>query len=215
MDSLQESPLSTADGRYAVELAREALDTYVTQDRRAQLGRQDDVFYARIGAFVQLRAAPRNQLRGNAGLYRGNDQLLDALVDATVKAAGDGKCGSSVRPSELKNIRLSLALVERVLVTDTPVDELEVGHHIPIVGETGWMFPTIPLEQGWGSEQVLTRTCRKAKYSPTAWQEGHTTLLQVRLFEEVTPYGSIVEVDPESFNSRDSGPTGAFSSYSG
>lgn len=216
MDSLQERQLTRQEGAHAVALAREALDTYVKRDMRAQLGRQEDVFYARIGAFVQLRSKNHGRMRGTAGSYRGNDQLLDVLVEATVHAAGVNESGSSeVTTQELTNLCLSMALVERVIVTENPLDVLEPGRHMPVVGEDGWMFPTTPLEQGWDAEETLRRAYRKAGRDETAWKDGYTTILRVRTFEEEEPRGYIREIDPETYETNKRDSPKSFTSFDG
>ncbi|MFB6354245.1 MAG: AMMECR1 domain-containing protein, partial [Halobacteriales archaeon] len=68
--------LTFEDGARAVELARQAVRSYVLQGQREHPGRMREAFYARTGAIVRLESANgRGGLRGCAGEYEGRDQL--------------------------------------------------------------------------------------------------------------------------------------------
>jgi hypothetical protein len=149
-----------------------------------------DAFYARTGAFVRLTSTRgRRQLRGSAGAYRSNDQLGHAIVEAAIQAASGSSCGSEVKPPELSNLNVSVFVVSDVRRTTDPANELELGRHGIAVEDgphNGWLYPTIPVENGWSVEEYLTRVCRKAKLSPFAWQDDSTavTLVEGQVFRE-------------------------------
>ncbi len=200
MSEAQTVRLSYEDGARAVELARESVESYVLHGQREQPGSMRDAFYARTGAFVRLQSTRgRGRLRGCAGSYRGKDQLGHAIVDATIKAASGDSCGSEIEPAELSNLKISVCVVCNHLLTNDPVADLELGTHgvaIDQGGNHGWLYPTIPVEQGWSKEEYLTRVCRKAKLSPFAWQDEDTmvTLFEGQVFRERPDGGSVEQV---------------------
>lgn len=191
--------LSYEDGARAVELAREAVNSYVRHGQREQPGSMREAFYERTGAFVRLESTRgRGSLRGCAGGYRSGDQLGHVIVDAAIEAASGDSCGSEVSPSELSNLTVSVCIVRNVVLTDDPLADLEVGTHGVAVdgGDGGWLYPTVPVENGWTAREYLERTCRKAKLAPDAWQDDSVgvTLFEGQVFREREADGSIEQV---------------------
>jgi hypothetical protein len=182
--------LSYEDGARAVELARDAIEAYVLQGQREHPGSMRDAFYARTGAFVRVTSSRgRGRLRGCAGSYRGNDQLGHAIVEAAIQAASGDSCGSEVEPAELSSLNVSVFVVSDHLLTNDPLADLEVGTHgvaIDAGADHAWLYPTIPVQNDWSTEEFLTRACRKAGTSPVAWREEDTlvTLLEGQVFRE-------------------------------
>jgi uncharacterized protein (TIGR00296 family) len=191
--------LTPADGQRAVEVARAAVESFVEADRREQLGSMRDAFYMRTGAFVRLENTQgRGRLRGCAGTYDDSDQLGEAIVDAAIRAASDDSCGSAVGAAELDTIRVSVCVVDSVVLTDDPVADIEIGRHGVSVSRgdaRGWLYPTVPVENNWSPADLLDRACRKADLPPTAWEDDDTmvTLFDGRVFCERKPEGTIEE----------------------
>ncbi|MFB6123313.1 MAG: TIGR00296 family protein [Haloferacaceae archaeon] len=200
MSEAQSVRLSYEDGARAVELARESVESYVLQGQREQPGSMRDAFYARTGAFVRITSTRgRGRLRGCAGAYRGKDQLGHAIVDAAIKAASGDSCGSEIEPPELPNLNISICVVCNHILTNDPLADLELGTHgvaIDAGNQHAWMYPTIPIENGWSEEQFLTHACRKAGLSPLAWQDDDTmiTLFEGQVFRERSDGGSVEEL---------------------
>ena len=199
MSEAQAVQVTYEDGARAVELAREAVESYVLHGQREQPGSMRDAFYARTGAFVRLQSTRgRGRMRGCAGSYQGSDQLGHAIVDAAIKAASSDTGGSEVERKELDSLTVSACVVSSVTLTADPVADLELGRHgvaIDNGGNHGWLYPTIPVENGWSKEQFLSRVCRKAKLPPTAWQEDTmVTLIDGQVFRERADGGSVEQV---------------------
>jgi uncharacterized protein (TIGR00296 family) len=191
--------LTTTDGTRAVELARNAVETFVENGAREQLGSMRDAFYTRTGALVRLESTHgRGRLRGCAGSYDWNDHLGEALVDAAIGAAGDSSCGSAVDAAELPNIRVSVCVVGNVVLTDDPLADLELGTHGVAIegrGEGGWLYPTVPVENDWSPEEYLERASRITGLTPGAWDDDDTmvTLFEGRVFCEREANGPVQE----------------------
>ena len=192
--------LSYEDGARAVELAREAVESYVRNGQREHPGSMRDAFYARTGAFVRLESTRgRGSLRGCSGGYQGNDQLGHVIVDSSIQAASDDSCGSEVTPAELSNLTVSVCAVCNVVLTDDPVADMELGTHgvaVDAGGDSGWLYPTVPVENDWSEAEYLARVCRKAGLRPNAWQDEDVvvTLFEGQIFRERDPEGSIEEL---------------------
>ena len=200
MSEAQTVQLSYDDGARAVELAREAVESYVLHGQREHPGSMRDAFYARTGAFVRVQSTRgRGRLRGCAGAYQGSDQLGHAIVDAAIQAASENSCGSEIEQPELSNLTISVCVVCDYVQTDNPLDDVELGTHGVVVdngNDHGWLYPTIPVENGWNEQQFLTHACRKAGISPLAWQDDDTTvtLFDGQVFRERADGGSVEEL---------------------
>jgi uncharacterized protein (TIGR00296 family) len=197
MSEAQAVELSYDDGARAVELAREAIESYVLHGQREQPGSMRDAFYARTGAFVRIQSTRgRGQLRGCAGAYRGDDQLGHAIVDAAIKASSSDSAGSEIESKELDELSISVCVVSNTLLTNDPMEDLELGTH-GVALDTGndhaWLYPTLPVEEDWSKGKYLSLVCRKANVSPTAWQDDETmiTLFEGQVFRERPDGGSV------------------------
>ena len=159
-----------------------------------------EAFYARTGAFVRVQSTRgRGQLRGCAGAFREGDQLGHAIVDAAIQAASDDSCQSEIKPPELPDLVISVFAVNNHILTNDPLADLELGRHgvaVDADNNHGWLYPTIPVENGWSEERYLSSVCRKAGLSPFAWQEDDTmiTLVEGQVFRERPDGGSVEEL---------------------
>lgn len=190
--------LAFEDGARAVELAREAVESYVLHGQREQPGSMRDSFYQRTGAFVRLEAGT-GRLRGCAGSHESSRQLGHSIVEAAIEAASGDSCGSEVEPPELQDLTVSVCTVGDVILTDNPIEDLEIGVHGLAVtngSNDGWMYPTVPLDNAWSPGEYLDRTCRKANLPPGAWTEDDVgvTIFESQIFRERTPGGDIEEL---------------------
>lgn len=200
MSQVQSVDLSYEDGARAVELAREAVESYVRNGQREQPGSMRDAFYARTGAFIRLESTRgRGSLRGCSGGYQGDEQLGHVIVDSAIRAASDDSCGSEVTPVELSNLTVSVCAVRNVVLTDDPVADMELGTHgvaVDAGGDSGWLYPTVPVENDWSESEYLARVCRKAGLRPDAWRDDDVmvSLFEGQIFRERDPEGSIEEL---------------------
>ncbi|SEW13460.1 TIGR00296 family protein [Halobacterium jilantaiense] len=193
----QSVDLSFEDGARTVELARESVEAFVQNGQREQPGSMRDAFYNRTSAFVRLESTRgRGRLRGCAGAHEsvrelgnGNRQLGHAIVEAAIEAASEASCGSEVEPAELENIQVSVCTVSNLVLTDDPVEDIELGTHGVAIdgdGQHGWMYPTLPVENDWSVFEYLDRTCRKAGLPDGAWEDDDVmvTLFEGQVFRE-------------------------------
>ncbi|PSQ26104.1 AMMECR1 domain-containing protein [Halobacteriales archaeon QS_9_68_17] len=200
MSQVQSIDLSYEDGARAVKLAREAVESYVRNGQRKQPGSMRDAFYARTGAFIRLESTRgRGSLRGCSGGYQGDEQLGHVIVDSAIRAASDDSCSSEVTPAELSNLTVSVFAVRNVVLTDDPVGDMELGTHgvaVDAGGDSGWLYPTVPVENDWSESEYLARVCRKAGLRPDAWRDDDVmvSLFEGQTFRERDPEGSIEEL---------------------
>lgn len=186
MYGLQQYSFTDEDGERAVQFAREALETYIKEDQRMDVGSVEDRLNKRTGVLLQLESeVGRARTRGSAAVYD-DSRLADSLIDATVHAASNRSVGSAISQSEMNSVRFRIALIERVTVTDTPEEEITIGTDCPIIlsSDSGWLYPLFAKEQNWNAKQYLDRTCRKASKVPTEWEDHDIVVAKTAPFIE-------------------------------
>lgn len=195
--------LTRDDAHRAVELARDAVREFVANGRREDPGSMRDAFYRRWGAFVRLETdTPRGQLRGCACSYdtpteleNATEHLGTAIVDAAIGAASEDS-RSAVTAPELDNVTVTVFVAQTVEAVDDPAEDVTVGRHgvgVEGRGTAGWMFPTVPVEHGWGVHEYLDRTCRKAGLPADAWLDDDVRVVRIggEVLAETAPGGSV------------------------
>lgn len=189
--------LTFEDGARAVELARTAVRSYVRNGQREHPGSMREAFYHRTGAIVRLESTfGRGGLRGCAGDYDGSDQLGHAIVDSAIAAASADSCGTEIGPAELPNLTVSVCVVKDLLSTVDPETDLELGRHGLVLThreDYTWLYPTVPVDNGWSTAEYLERTARKAGLGNGGWTDDdvRVELFEGAVFREREPEGSV------------------------
>ncbi|MDY6779231.1 MAG: AMMECR1 domain-containing protein, partial [Halobacteria archaeon] len=132
----------------AVCLAREAMESYVTEGRRENPGCMEEVFYERIGVLLKLKSTRgRGSVRGSAASYKRDKQLSDAIVDAAVEASSN-KSRSEIKTCEIDTVSVTICFLETIdRIEGDYVDRIEPGEDGLIIekkqgSKSGWMLPT-------------------------------------------------------------------------
>jgi len=200
-------PLSLDEGRAAVKLARETLESHVRGTPPVRRPRAPGVFSEKRGVFVTLNTieGETKQLRGCIGYPEPIKPLWEAVQDVTTYASEDPRFPFPVKREELDRILVEvsiLTLPEEVHVPqrhDLPpkirlgVDGLIVSNSF----NSGLFLPQVATEQGWDQETFLSEACGKAGLPYDSWLKGDTKVqtFQAEVFEEVSPRGEVVRVD--------------------
>lgn len=195
--------LDTEDARAAIDLARTAIESYVTSGKRERPGCMDEVFYERTGVFVKLECTRgRGRVRGSAGSFRREKQLSEAIVDAAIEAASENTGRSEVEACEMDSLAVTLCLVGGIQdAGDAPEENVEIGRDGVLVESpdgAGWMLPTMPVDRGWNVTEYLDRTCCKAGCSRGDWRTDAVDVYRFegQIFQEQEPGGRIAEIEP-------------------
>lgn len=198
-----ERTYSKEDGQHLVTFAREALETYAKEGQQMDVGSVSDLLNSRGGVFVKIRSTVgRKRARGRSGVYNGQ-KLARSLITAVTDAASSRSVGDRVSRNELRTVRLKIAPIERIAITNTPAEDITIGQTCPVITQAtdGWMYPMFPREQEWSPEVYLQRVCRKCDLSPDAWENAPTAIAKTRPFIERKPGVGVPEDETTSQNS--------------
>jgi uncharacterized protein len=203
-------PLTAAEGRLAVLLARETVEAHVMKREAANPEQLPPVFSEKRGVFVTLSAAREGSksLRGCIGYPEPIKPLAEAIRDVAVHATEDSRFPFPVRPEELDHIavEVSVLTLPRELTAarrETLPSKLKLGVDGLIVSNSftsGLFLPQVATEQGWDQETFISEACGKAGLPFDAWLEGSTRVevFQAEVFGEEEPRGKVVRMDPEA-----------------
>ena len=195
---------SIEDGRFLVNLARNAITEYLS--KRRAIDPPPDApkhLLENSGVFVTLNSVrPRRELRGCIGYPLPTEPLVKATISAAIEAATGDPRFEPVELSEFKNdvaVEVSVLTVPEELVAKEPAErpkEIEIGRHGLIVGRgpyRGLLLPQVAPEWQWNAEEFLCQCCLKAGLPPDAWLDRETKVEKFHavVFEEDQPNGEV------------------------
>lgn len=193
--------LEPRQGSWAVEYARNVVESTVADELDVtEPGAVDDVFEVERGAFVTLEK--HDELRGCIGRPYPEQPALRAIREAASDAATQDPRFHPVSPSELEVITVEVSLLtppEPVAGEPTEIpDNVQVGHDGLIVRRgkrRGLLLPQVPVDQGWGTEEFLDQTSRKAGLPTGSWRDPDVTIerFTAEIFAETEPGGQITQ----------------------
>ena len=202
-------PLSREEGHLAVELAREAIECYVTGKRVPPRELESGLFHQPRGVFVTLNSFTQgaNNLRGCIGFPYPVKRLSDAIQEAAVAAASEDPRFPPVREEELDSV-----LVEVSILTppqDFHVPRREIPSHIRIGQDgllisrsyaSGLLLPQVATEFGMDQLEFLSQACTKAGLPLDAWLDPSTRVqvFQAEIFAERDPRGKVAKLSHEA-----------------
>ncbi|HEX9365992.1 MAG TPA: AmmeMemoRadiSam system protein A [Vicinamibacterales bacterium] len=164
-----------AEQRALVEIARAAVTEAIT-GRRVDGPSPGDFDRVRgaSGAFVTLKRDGR--LRGCIGTLECQRPLAEEIARAAVSAAREDPRFDPLRAAELDDLDVEVSVLGPLEAID-PRDPaaIEIGRHGLVVEEgrrRGLLLPQVATEWGWGREEFLAHTCKKAGLPADAWQRG-------------------------------------------
>ncbi len=198
-------PLSLKQGRAAVQLAREAVETHLTGGQQSAKDWPLDPFSELRGVFVTLNMAGNAQgrLRGCIGFPYPVKRLGDAIQEAAVAAATEDPRFPPVTPDELGSIVVEVSVLTPPKDIGGPRRDLpskvRIGEDGLIVSRaylSGLLLPQVATEFGMDQTEFLSQSCLKAGLPPDAWldEETRVQVFQAEVFTETSPKGEVVRV---------------------
>lgn len=193
--------LSLDEGKKAVVLARNVVETYVRDNNFPQinLGR---TFSEKQGAFVTIHTFPDHNLRGCIGIPLPVMPLKEAIMEGAKSATRDPRF-MPLEESEFDGIIIEVTILTKpeLIKVDKPeeyLSKIEIGRDGLIVEQgffKGLLLPQVPIEQGWEVQEFISHTCMKAGLMPDAWVNKNTKIFKFsgQIFTEIEPRGIIEE----------------------
>ena len=174
--------LQKADKDALLKIARESIASQL-QDRMPRYPEEiAEHLKEKCGVFVTLHVGEK--LRGCIGTMHGTEPLIDAVKDMARSSAFHDPRFPRLTNDELQAITIEISVLtplERV----RSVDDIKIGKHGIYMSKgpySGVLLPQVATEQGWGREEFLSFTCRKAGLPADAW---HSDDVEIYSFSAV------------------------------
>ncbi len=194
--------LTLEEGRYLVKLARESIEYYFKHKKlMPKPANYPKVFDEKRGVFVTLNNYPSKTLRGCIGYPIGYEALIDGVISSAVSAAFGDPRFQPLSTFELDKVIVEVTVLSPMIRLDPSksyVEQIKVGRdglYVVCGAYSGLLLPQVPVEWGWDEEAFLANVCHKAGLPYTCYQEGNCTFYRFtgQIFEELEPYGEVVE----------------------
>ncbi len=166
--------LTENEGRELLKMAREAIETYVREKKRAKFDVSAPALKEDAGAFVTIHK--NGALRGCIGTFASPNPLFKTVADMAVSAATKDPRFSPLSPEECSEVCLEISVLSPLKeIKDT--EQIEVGRHgLYIVKGAcrGVLLPQVAVEHKMDRLEFLECTCMKAGLETDAWKDGAT-----------------------------------------
>jgi uncharacterized protein (TIGR00296 family) len=196
---------SDNDGVFLVKLARQTVDSYVTEKIKLEVPNNvPETLTTKSGVFVTLNSITGKHvtLRGCIGRPYPSQPLVEATIDSAVDSAVHDPRFPPVTSKELGTILIELSVLTppKRIEYSNPLELLnlvEVGRDGLIAVRGLWrglLLPQVPVEWDWNTKQFLEHTCNKAGLPENAWMDPETEFMsfQAEIFGEDSPRGNIL-----------------------
>lgn len=178
---------SEEDAKEIVSYARDALEVYLKEGQKMDVGSVSDLLNMRSGIFLQITSDDNYaRVRGVGSAYD-RRRMANSIIDSTVYAASKRSIGSEISRSEISDVSFKISPIEMVYITDDPIDEIKIGYDVPIIvseSNYGWMYPTSAYKYDWSPEDYLTRCCEKINCNPDYWRDRNVVIARTRPIKE-------------------------------
>ena len=156
------SPLTLAEKKLLLEIARRALELGVTSRESLADLPQDERLNRRGGAFVTLHL--RARLRGCIGQLPSREPLIQVVAYCAKAAALEDPRFEPVPAPELPEIDIELSILSPL--QDATPEQIEAGKHGISVSrglQRGVLLPQVASQFRWDARKFLEETCVKAR----------------------------------------------------
>ncbi len=170
--------LDSSQKKKLIEIAKEAINSYVKEGKKLQVKELDPRLKLEEGAFVTIHK--KGQLRGCIGNIIGRGPLYLTVRDMAISAASQDPRFPKVTVGELDQIEVEISVLSKPRQIND-AEEIIMGKHGVIVSRGpfhhGVFLPQVADSTGWSKEMFLSQLCsQKAGLSPDAWKDPKTKL---------------------------------------
>lgn len=179
-------PLTDAQKKKLLSLARKALNEYVSAKTTPHVEMRDTRLTERSGVFVTLNK--HGQLRGCIGYIKPVAPLYRSVIEMTVAAASRDTRFLPVTEKEVRDIEIEISVLSPLKLMRSP-NEIVVGKHglyMAKGGSSGLLLPQVATQHRWNREEFLRNTCSKAGLPEDAWKDKDTKIyiFSAQIFSE-------------------------------
>ncbi len=164
--------LSSDEKKRLLEIAREAIESYVNKGQKIGLKETNPKLRQKRGVFVTL--TKNGRLRGCIGYIQAIKPVSEAVRDMAIEAAINDPRFTPLQKEELDKIEIEISVLSP-LKKIKEASEIKVGRDGILIKKgfnSGLLLPQVATENNWDKEEFLRHTCYKAGLSADAWKAG-------------------------------------------
>lgn len=164
-------PLTDADQRVLLLIARRALDEQIRKITAARPAEVPQSLERPGGAFVTLHRS--GTLRGCIGHVEASGPLYQTVYECAVSAALHDPRFEPVTSEEVPALQIEISALSPL--TDAVPADVQIGVHgimVSLGARRGLLLPQVATERSWDRVHFLEQTCVKAGLAADAWQRG-------------------------------------------
>lgn len=176
-----EFTLSSEEKKELLDLARSAINEYISNGRVADFRTQNSNISTCKAAFVTLKK--HGQLRGCIGYIEPVAPLFETVIQASIYAACRDPRFPPVSAEELKDLEIEISVLSPLRKIDSP-QLIEVGKHGLVISKgdyKGLLLPQVAVENHWSRQTFLEQACLKAGLASDSWKSG----AEIFIFEAI------------------------------
>ena len=170
--------ISEENGQYLVEVAKNAIATYLETGRRP-FNPEDcpEELKEELGVFVTLNK--KHRLRGCIGYPEPVKSLIESTIDVAIAAAFDDPRFPELKKEEYGDLEFEVTVLTQPELIEIAhpnqyLNEIEIGRDGLIIQKgyaRGLLLPQVAPENGFSVEEFLDHTCMKAGISADSWMD--------------------------------------------
>lgn len=170
--------ISEENGQYLVEVAKNAIATYLETGRRPFIPKDcPEELKQELGVFVTLNK--KHRLRGCIGYPEPVKSLIESTIDVAIAAAFDDPRFPELKKEEYDDLEFEVTVLTQpelieIAHPDQYLKEIEIGRDGLIIQKgyaRGLLLPQVAPENGFNVEEFLDHTCMKAGISADSWMD--------------------------------------------
>jgi uncharacterized protein (TIGR00296 family) len=170
--------ISEENGQYLVEVAKNAIATYLETGRRPFIPEDcPEELKEELGVFVTLNK--KHRLRGCIGYPEPVKSLIESTIDVAIAAAFDDPRFPELKKEEYNDLEFEVTVLTQpelieIAHPDQYLKEIEIGRDGLIIQKgyaRGLLLPQVAPENGFSVEEFLDHTCMKAGISADSWMD--------------------------------------------
>ena len=170
--------ISEENGQYLVEVAKNAIATYLETGRRPFIPEDcPEELKEELGVFVTLNK--KHRLRGCIGYPEPVKSLIESTIDVAIAAAFDDPRFPELKKEEYGDLEFEVTVLTQPELIEIAhpnqyLNEIEIGRDGLIIQKgyaRGLLLPQVAPENGFSVEEFLDHTCMKAGISADSWMD--------------------------------------------
>ncbi|HEY6838862.1 MAG TPA: AmmeMemoRadiSam system protein A [Geobacteraceae bacterium] len=167
-----EKELTSAEKEELIEIAREAVVTYINSGCILPREASSTGLTGKRGCFVCIKID--GVLRGCIGNFVSDKPLVQLVQEMAVAAATKDPRFYPMKKDDLAKFDLEISVLSPLQKVES-VEEITVGVHGIYLEKNfsrGVLLPQVAVEQGWDRDTFLAQTSMKAGLGKDDWREG-------------------------------------------